>query len=168
MTGCKWEVLTTSSLGLTNLLEWLTEHRKTINSLDYWFITKDIKRYKSTARWRDMEWGPKQWSFCPHGVWGSEQWHMEAFWFPELEALQSHLFQFLWRLQYIQWLTKSLAIDDWFNLQPLSAPQESDGTESSNPQFKFGSLSTSSHPYLLSKSRFVSINPAVVERAYCE
>ena len=38
------------SLGSINLLELLTELRKYIYSLDYWFIIKDIKGYKSTAR----------------------------------------------------------------------------------------------------------------------
>lgn len=35
--------------GLINLLEWLRGLRKTVYSLDHWFITKDIKGYESTA-----------------------------------------------------------------------------------------------------------------------
>ena len=50
LTGYKTEVPTTPSLGLINLLEWLTELRKHIYSLDYWFIAKDTKGYESTAR----------------------------------------------------------------------------------------------------------------------
>ena len=46
----KSEVSMTTSLGLVNLLEQFTELRKHIYSLEYWFITKDIKGYKSTVR----------------------------------------------------------------------------------------------------------------------
>ena len=52
-TGYKSEVPTTSFLGSINLLEWLTELRKLVYSLDDWFITKDIKGYRSTAWRRD-------------------------------------------------------------------------------------------------------------------
>lgn len=31
------------------MLEWLRGLRKTVYSLDHWFITKDIKGYESTA-----------------------------------------------------------------------------------------------------------------------
>ena len=41
----------TPSLGYTNLLGQLTELRKTIYSLYYQFIIKDMKKYKSIARW---------------------------------------------------------------------------------------------------------------------
>lgn len=43
---------TSSLFGSVSLLEWVTEIRKTLYSLDYWLITKDIRGYKSTARWR--------------------------------------------------------------------------------------------------------------------
>ena len=39
---------------LLNLLMKLTDLRKSIYSLDYWFITKDVKGYKSTTRWRSQ------------------------------------------------------------------------------------------------------------------
>lgn len=38
-----------SSLSLINLLDCLTELKKTHYLLDYWFIMKDIKGYVSTA-----------------------------------------------------------------------------------------------------------------------
>ena len=53
LTGHKPEILTARFLASINFLEWLTELRKAIYFLDYWFITKDIKGYESTARWRD-------------------------------------------------------------------------------------------------------------------
>ena len=37
-----------------NLLELLAELRKLVYSLDYQFITKNIKEYESTSRGRDM------------------------------------------------------------------------------------------------------------------
>ena len=43
----------TPSLGSINLLEQLTELRKPVYSIDYRFITKDIKEYKSAAKWRE-------------------------------------------------------------------------------------------------------------------
>ena len=39
-TRFKSEIPIISSLGLINLLKWLTEHRKLIYSPDYWFLTK--------------------------------------------------------------------------------------------------------------------------------
>lgn len=45
----------TPSLGLMNFLEWLTELRKLIDSLDHWYITKDIKECESTIRGRDSQ-----------------------------------------------------------------------------------------------------------------
>lgn len=54
-TGYKSEVPITPSLGSMNLLERLTELNKAVYSLDYRFITGDIKRYESTARWRDIQ-----------------------------------------------------------------------------------------------------------------
>ena len=45
----------TPSLGLMNLLEWLTELRKLIDSLDHWCVTKDIKECESTIRGRDSQ-----------------------------------------------------------------------------------------------------------------
>ena len=71
-TGYRFEVSKTPSLCSINLLERLTELRKPIDSLDYWFITKDIKGFESTARWRERYTGqgPDQRSVCPPGAWG--------------------------------------------------------------------------------------------------
>ena len=52
-TGCKSEVPTTLSLGSINLVEWLTELRNPVYSLDYGLIMKYIKGYKSMTKWRD-------------------------------------------------------------------------------------------------------------------
>ena len=40
----------TPSLGSINVQEQITELRKPVCSLDYWFITKDIKGYELTPR----------------------------------------------------------------------------------------------------------------------
>lgn len=53
LTSYKSDVPTTPSFGLINLLQLLAEFRKSVYSLDYHFITKDIKGYKSIARWKD-------------------------------------------------------------------------------------------------------------------
>lgn len=55
---CFWpagyvSVPTILSVDSINLLKQLTEPRKPIYSLHYRFVTKDIKGYKSTARWRE-------------------------------------------------------------------------------------------------------------------
>ena len=44
------ETPTTPTLGSINFPEWLIALRKPVYSLDYWFVTKDIKGYESTAR----------------------------------------------------------------------------------------------------------------------
>ena len=41
------------SLGWINLPERHTELRKSVQSLEYWFITMNMKGYESTARQRD-------------------------------------------------------------------------------------------------------------------
>lgn len=51
-TSYRSEVPMTPSLCLINLLEWPTELRKPVYSLDYRFITKDIKGYRWTSRWK--------------------------------------------------------------------------------------------------------------------
>ena len=38
--------------------------------------------------------GPEQRSLCPCGVWGPTWWHVGAFWFTNLEALQTVLLGF--------------------------------------------------------------------------
>ena len=50
LTGDKSEVPTVPSLGSINLLEQVTELGKLVYSLDYQFLTKNIKGYKSTVR----------------------------------------------------------------------------------------------------------------------
>ena len=97
-TDYKSESLTPPSSGLINLLEQLIGLRKPVYSRDCWHITKDIKGYESMARWRYTGWGPKQRSFCPYRVWGPAQWHLEAFCFPNLEALRTSFFWVLCRL----------------------------------------------------------------------
>lgn len=63
--GYRLEVPTIPSQGLMNLLEWLTELRKSVSSSDYWFLTKDIKAQESAARWRDTQgrYGDSVWPF---------------------------------------------------------------------------------------------------------
>ena len=51
------QVPRTASLGLINLLEWLTGPRKAVYSLDYQFITEDTGGYESTVRWRETQGG---------------------------------------------------------------------------------------------------------------
>lgn len=51
---------------LINLLEQLTELRKPVYLLDYWFITKDIEGYKRKARSPEASQTPE---LCPRGVW---------------------------------------------------------------------------------------------------
>lgn len=58
---------------------------------------------------------------------------------PPQKLSEPHPFGFLWRLHYIR-MIKSLAIEDWFNLQPLSHPQgQGVGTESYTPDHMRGS-----------------------------
>lgn len=57
--SCRSEVPMSPS-GLRNLLEWLTEHRKPVYSLNYWFTAKDIKGYESAEMKRDVGQGSKQ------------------------------------------------------------------------------------------------------------
>lgn len=59
-----------------NLLKQFTGVKKPIYSLDCQFIIKNIKGYRSTARWRDTQgeamnkeawiWGPSSWSVAPY------------------------------------------------------------------------------------------------------
>lgn len=57
------------------------------------------------------------WSFCPYGVWGLTLWHMDTFWFTNLEAIQTPsfvVFFFFFPGGFITKprLIKSLAISD--------------------------------------------------------
>lgn len=82
----------TPYLGSLNSLEWVTELRKPVYLLDYWFMTKDIKGYKSTTRLRDTEGevpkrDPRQELLSPR-VWDvSPSQPMDVFQFTNLEAL---------------------------------------------------------------------------------
>ena len=49
-TGYKLEVLMTSSLVSINSLKQHIEVQKLVDLLDYWFIIKNLKGYKQTAR----------------------------------------------------------------------------------------------------------------------
>ena len=57
-------------LRFNHLLEWLTELRKAVSLLDYWFLTRDFKGQEKQARWRDTQgevWkGSEHRSFWPH------------------------------------------------------------------------------------------------------
>ena len=46
MTWCKSEVPRTLSMGLIDLVQWLTELGQTVYLLGYQIIRKDIKRYE--------------------------------------------------------------------------------------------------------------------------
>ena len=81
-----------------NWLERLTELRKPVYSLDYCFITKDMKGHESTARGRGR--GLKQRSFCLD-IWSGAWWSVKGFWFPSLEALSSPVFRFIFFIIYL-------------------------------------------------------------------
>lgn len=101
------ECPTNISLGLINLLEWLTEVRETYYLLDYWFITKDIKQPNEEI-YRMRSWTKE---LCPHGAWGPAWWHVEVFLFPHMDVHQkkgpmSCPPWFLWRLYYSRYSIK--------------------------------------------------------------
>ena len=77
-----------------NLLEWITALGKAVYSLDYGFITEDIKEYRSIVRWDTWIWGLEQRGSDPCGSWGPACWHLGAFWLPRLEALWTLSFCF--------------------------------------------------------------------------
>lgn len=62
-------------LGLMSLIQGLTELRKPIYSLEYWFILKATADQQGI---RYVELGPEQRGFCPCRVWGLAQWHEEV------------------------------------------------------------------------------------------
>lgn len=65
----------------------LTGLRKSVYSLDYWFITKDTSRkpdeeiHRARSQTKELL---SSWSLGPG------QWHMEASWFTNLETLKPH------------------------------------------------------------------------------
>ena len=63
--GCPSEVPMTAYLVSGNSLGWLTEPRKTVYVLGFWYITKNIKGYIG-----EVQKGPEHRSFCLCGVWG--------------------------------------------------------------------------------------------------
>lgn len=69
LTSYETEVPPKPSLGSINLLEQLAELKKPVYSLDCWFITENVKGYRSTARWKDtLGEVPKEllsWNFGP-------------------------------------------------------------------------------------------------------
>ena len=95
-TSYKPEVSMTLSMALIDLVEQPTELREPIYLKDYWFITRDIKGYKSTQLDGEINrWGTKQRSIRPHGVCGPVWWDIDMFWFPNLEVLGTFSFGFL-------------------------------------------------------------------------
>ena len=119
------EVPTTLSLGVINLLEWLTELRKPIYSLDCWFVTKDIRGCESTASWRDTQGKVLNKGALSSWSLGLPRWRVEVFWFLSLAALQTPSFQVL--------TEDALHRHDWLNPWPLAI----DST-SSPPHFPRG------------------------------
>lgn len=125
-TDYKSEIPLTLSLGLLNLLEQLTEHRKPIYSLNYQFLIKVCSL--GTAKERDVQERtltsmPSRHAAALLIFSGSPTW-----------KLLNPIFWFLW-LHDMRWLIKSLGIGYWFNFQSLSLPRSQKGaTESYNPQ----------------------------------
>ena len=89
----------TSSLGLINLLERLTELGKPVDLLDHWFIMKTY--HSATARWRrciGQEMGERAWSFHDpsEAILPASPRVLQP-----VCSLNSVLFGVLWRLHYI-------------------------------------------------------------------
>ena len=85
-------------------------------------------------------------SFCFHEEWDPARRHTKVFWFPSVEGLWKRVgklsFGGLQRLTQ-SWLTKSLANDSWFNLQPQKSGV---GTVTTNPVItRLAFLTTSPH-----------------------
>lgn len=119
------------SLGLINLLELLTELRETFYLLDHWFIIKrcnwDINRGKRCTG-QSMRKGHEAFMPSP-GIPLSQHLHVFT---TQKPSEPCHL-GFLWRFHYIGIVIKSLAIGNWFKLQPiLSLRRLKNETKSSN------------------------------------
>ena len=106
-TGYKSEVPMTLSLSLINFLGWLTELRKPIYSLDYWFIIKGYeKRYRWISRWKR----------CIGKVCGKGAELPCSPRMPLSPNFQTPFFGFLWRLHYIEMIDQVLG--HWWLVQP--------------------------------------------------
>lgn len=105
------------SSGSINLLEWLTEIRRTFSLLDYQFITKDITRNSQMERCIGQgKWERARASVPSLGAPVSQHFCM----FTNLQVLLTSPIGFLWRLHYLAWLIKSLAFYD--GTQSLALP----------------------------------------------
>lgn len=145
LTSCKSEVPTPVSLGLTDLLEWLTELRKPIYSRDDQLqrILEDTNQeLDERYTWR----GSKQ----HHGALGPAWWR----WFGSpawklSEPLHSAITEAL------------LQKHDWRTQRPVPSPPQKSGqvTESSNPLLDLVPLATSSPPWVHSKNHLINIHP---------
>ena len=134
----------TSSLDSINLLENVTELRKTFYLLDHWFI---IKGYNSgKARWKKCT---RERTRNPHGLYGYTTLPKSPPVHQPLNSPQLHPFEVLWRLHCIGTMDESLALGDWNPLPALpSFPDVGKaGLESSNPLITWlVPLAVSFHP----------------------
>lgn len=64
---------------------------------------------------REIGRGLKQRDFCPPGAWGAASWHVEAFWFPNVKALQKRGQRAVLLGFYVRFITQS-----WL-IQPLAS-----------------------------------------------
>ena len=114
-TGYKSEGPKTPSLGSINLLEWLTELRKPIYSLDCLFI---IKGYNSDTQWNERDASSKGWGKgmeLPSSLWACHYLQISK------RSLTQKLSKpcplgVLWRLHYIVKIDK--IIGPWWSIQP--------------------------------------------------
>ena len=100
--------------------------------------------------------GPKQRSFLPCEVWGQAWWHVEAFWFTNLEALGALFLDFYGGFIYIGIPDNLLANRDWFNLQAPFPSPEVRGVKVSTFHSRFSALAAIPHPYVGSKTHFTN------------
>lgn len=100
----------------------LTELRKALDSLDYWFITKDSKWYEKTARWRDIARvrSKAERIFCPMGFRPSgSTWRCSLSSILKLSEPPSY-FGLLWKLHHP--VRTDLVIGHWLLIpaQPIN------------------------------------------------
>ena len=172
LTGYKSEVPIIPSLSSINLVDWLTELGKLIYSLDYQVITKNIKGYRWTARWRyTYDKVPNKGVLSSWSLWslglstlacGSiliPQPRSSSFWIVKMEAsLHRH-----------DWLTHwPLGIDSTSRPSPFSRNQE---VELKVPKLSsHGRLPWQPAPILwwLLKVTFINRDPVALERGFLE
>ena len=70
-----------------NLPEPLTKLRKTLLLARLLICYGKILRVLSQIK-RYIEGVPEQGRICPQGAWGPTWWHLEEFWFPDVQALK--------------------------------------------------------------------------------